>query len=288
MVTPGLIRELRERTGAGLMDCKKALGESAGDIDKAIDFLRREGILKAAKKATRITKEGLVMEAHSPDGAVAALVEVNCETDFVARTDDFKNFCFVLAEQAFKGQPATLEALKEEKLGSGEPGSKKIADLLTELVARLGENISIRRYQLFRANGGKEKVGVYVHPGNKIGVMVRMAGEPSKMAGILKDISMHVAAMHPLYLSGEQVPAAVAEQERGRLKESPELVSKPEAIAEKIVAGKYARFLSEICLLDQVFIRDMTGKGTVRETLKKVDPSLKILEFVRYQVGESA
>ncbi|MDO8462607.1 MAG: translation elongation factor Ts [Deltaproteobacteria bacterium] len=287
MVTAEQVRELRERTGAGLMDCKKALGQTNSDIEKAIDYLRKEGILKAAKKSARTTKEGLIMESHSPDGQVAALVEVNCETDFVARTDDFKNFCSVLVEQILRGQPSDLETLKKEKLGHNT-----VETVLNELVTRIGENLSISRFEVFKAKGDspkdREKVGVYVHPGNKIGVLVQMEGDPSKLTGsLVKDLAMHVAAMHPLYLSGEEVPADVAAREKANLKESPDLASKPANMIEKIVLGKYTKFLSEVCLLDQVFIRDLTGKGTVRETIAKVDPSLRIVRFARYQVGEN-
>ncbi|MDO8643595.1 MAG: translation elongation factor Ts, partial [bacterium] len=276
--------ELREKTGAGLMDCKKALSETQGDFSKAIDFLKRQGILKAAKKSDRVTKEGLVMEAVDSKGSSASLVEVNCETDFVARTDDFQNYVSALAGEILKTKPASLEALQSVPF-SGQT----VDSSLKALIARLGENIGIRRFKTVQAEGTNQKVAVYVHGGNKIGAIVRMEGKTDKLTPeVLKEVAMHVVAMNPQFLDGASVPEEISQREKANIKASPELKSKPAEMVDKIVEGKYRKFLSEICLLDQMFIKDTTGKNSVQKSLQGIDSSLKVLQFVRYQVGEEA
>lgn len=283
MISANQVKELREKTGAGMMDCKKALAESGGDFEKALDFLKRQGILKAAKKSGRQTNEGLIMEAVDKDGRAGALIEVSCETDFVARTDDFQDLLKKLALHVLKTNPTNVESLLESPLEG-----KSVADWVKETVARLGENMTIRRFKTARAENDKSRIGIYIHPGNKVGTLVHVKGAQPVSAELTRDLAMHVTAMHPLYVSSDRVPADIADREKANLLASPDLVGKPPEIAAKIVEGKFRKYLQEICLLDQVFFREMTGKGSVRDHLKKMDPSTQVLDFYRYQVGEEA
>lgn len=273
------VRELRDKTGAGMMDCKRALAAVGGDLEKAIDHLRKEGVVKAAKKAGRATSEGLIGSSLSPDRKTAALLEVNCETDFVARTDQFQNFINALGEQIVKGQPADLEKLNAQKIGDAT-----VQDALAQLVTKVGENMGIRRFQLIKAGAG-EVIGSYLHAGSKIGALVRVKGEKATEEAA-RDVAMHVAAMGPRFISRDQVPADVVAREKDVFKASPELTGKPENIQEKIISGKLNRFYSESCLAEQPFIKDATGKKTVGDYLKDVAAGAQIVEVVRYQVGE--
>lgn len=273
------VKELREKSGAGIMDCKKALAASSGDLNRAIEYLRKEGVVKAAKKAGRITLEGLVAMAHSPDRASASLVEVNCETDFVARTDQFQEFVASVAERIVQEGPRDLTALLGIRLGT-----ESLQTALSQLIAKVGENMGIRRFRLVQAGPG-EKIGSYLHAGSKIGVLVRLKGE--KIDEVLcRDLAMHVAAMVPHTIDRKSVPADLVEKEREIARSAPEVQGKPAAILEKIVEGKLARFYSEVCLLEQPFVKDPTGKQSVGEHLKGKIPEPQILEFARFQVGE--
>ncbi len=280
-MTAERVKELRDKTGAGMMDCKKALGESAGDLEKAIEFLRKQGIASAAKKASRLASEGLV-DIQS-DGKGAALLEINCETDFVAKTEDFQDFVRNLASHVLKNRPKGLEELLAQKLlGVGKP-----VDLVTkELVGKIGENVSIRRFSMVCAEGN-EQIGQYIHMGSKIGAIVKVQGDPAKMTPeLIKEIAMHVAAVSPRYGRPDQIPQSEKDKEKeiylAQMKES----GKPPEILEKILEGKIAKYGSEVCLEEQIFIKDPAGKKTVKAHLKDKDPSAKIVEFVRFQVGE--
>ena len=273
------VRELRDKTGAGMMDCKKALTAMDGDLEKAIDHLRKEGVVKAAKKSGRATSEGLIGVSLSPDKKVASLLEVNCETDFVARTDQFQNFINALGEHIVKNQAADVEALNVQKMGDAS-----VQDVMAQLVSKLGENMGIRRFCTVKAGAG-EVIGSYLHAGAKIGAMIRVKGEKVSEETV-REIAMHVAAMGPRFIGREQVPADVVQREKDVFKASPELAGKPENIHEKIILGKLNRFYSDSCLIDQPFVKDATGKKTVGDYLKDVSPGAQILEMVRYQVGE--
>lgn len=272
-ITARQVQELRERTGAGMMECKKILTQAKGDLDKAIELLRQQGSVKAAKRAHRATSEGLV--GCCLKAGVGALVELSCETDFVARTDQFSNFVDQLADRAVAERPKSVEVLKE-----------KVRDQLTDLIAKTGENVTLKRVQVISSTNG-EKLGTYIHPGSKIGVLVKMSGQKADEA-VLKDIAMHIAAMHPAYLDPSEIPAEIVDKERQVVLGMDDLKNKPAEIAEKMVQGRLAKWKKEISLMDQVFIKDPSGKSSVRDFLKKVDPTLKIHAFARFQVGEES
>ncbi len=272
-----LVKKLREKSGAGFMDCKRALSTSGGDMEKAIEQLRKDGVLKAAKKSGRTTLEGLVGLAVSSDHRRAALVELNCETDFVARTDPFQNFLQALSEHVLKNKPVSAEVLNSQKLGAST-----IAESIAQLVSKIGENISIRRFRVVEAAAG-EVLGTYVHAGSKIGCLIRLRGADEVLA---RDVAMHTAAMNPPYVNRKQVPESVLVKEQEIFKASPDLKGKPETILEKIVQGKLSRFFSEVCLMEQPFIKDPGGKKTVGEAVREKSPQGEVVEFIRFQVGE--
>lgn len=274
------VKELRDKTGAGMMDCKRALASVGGDLNGAIDFLRKEGTVKASKKAGRATLEGLVAIAASPDRKWVSLVEINCETDFVARTDEFQQFIASVAEHVVKNKPKNLDGLLSQKFS----GTNTLQETLSHLIAKIGENMTIRRFGLVGA-GAEEVVGSYLHAGSKIGVLVRLKGQGADEV-LARDVAMHVAAMAPRYVERTQVPAAVIEGEREVAKASPDLAGKPANILDKILDGKLNRFYSEACLVEQAFIKDPTGKKTVGGYLKEKVPNAQIVDVVRFQVGE--
>jgi elongation factor Ts len=280
-ITAELVKELREKTGAGMMDCKKALAESHGDIEKAIEHLRKQGIAAASKKVGRLASEGLVDIQIEGDKAV--ILEVNCETDFVAKNTEFQNFLHGISRHILKHRPAKLEDLLQQVID----GSGKTVDTFTkEMIAKIGENISIRRFALLQLKTG-EKFGTYLHMGNKIGTIVKVKGDSTKLTSeILKDIAMHVAAAAPRFLVRDHIPQEVRAKEKeiylAQMKDS----GKPPEMLEKILEGKLSKFANEVCLVEQVFIKDPTGKKSVDKHLKEADSSATIVDFIRYQVGE--
>lgn len=270
-ITPAAIKELRERTGAGMLDCKKALEANGGDIEKSIDWLREKGIAKAAKKSGRVAAEGLVFGGDN--GKVGVIIEFNSETDFVAKNDDFKNFGKKLVELALEYKVETVEELKAITL-DGE----KVEDALTNLIAKIGENLNIRRIKLVNSNGF---VVTYIHLGGKIGVLVDVDGEfTAENVEKAKGVAMHIAAMDPAYLHRDEVTTEDLEREkeiaRVQLKEE----GKPEAIIEKILEGKMRRFYEENALLEQRYVRD--DKVSVSEFMNPAT----IVSFSRFKVGE--
>ena len=267
VITAGLVKELRERTGAGMMDCKKALMENDGDMDKAIDYLREKGIAKAVKKAGRIAAEGLIFDAVSADHKRAVLIEFNSETDFVAKNVEFKEFGKKLAEIAITNNVKTIEALNEAEIEAG----KTVAQAVTDLIAKIGENMNIRRIHETEAKDGF--VATYSHLGGKLGVIVELSGEATE-ANITKarDIAMHVAAMDPKYLNSSEVTIA-----RKQL----EAEGKPAQIIEKILVGKMNKFYEENCLVDQIYVR-----AENKETVAKFAAPSTVLSFARYKVGD--
>ena len=274
MVTASQVKELREKTGAGMMDCKKVLTETNGDEEKAIELLRERGITKAAKKSDRIAAEGLVETYISEDGKVGVVVEVNAETDFVARNEEFKNFVADVAKQVASENPANVEALLEEK-SIVEP-DKTVKEVLTNKIATIGENMSIRRFERFETNNLLES---YIHGEGKIAVLVEMENATPELA---KDICLQIAAARPEYLTREDVPEERLAKEMEILKAQAMNEGKPEAIAEKIVQGRLGKFYSEICLVEQEFVKDPDIKvGKLVES-----KGAKIIRFARFEKGE--
>ena len=274
MVTAQLVKELREKTGAGMMDCKKVLTETDGDMDKAAELLRERGITKAAKKSDRIAAEGLVYCYVSDDKKVGVVLEVNAETDFVAKNDEFRKFVADTAKQIATTNPASVEALLEE--ASLEDSSKTVKDILTDKIATIGENMSVRRFERFESTGMVES---YIHGDGKIGVLVDF---PKGEEAVAKDVCMQIAAAKPEYLNREQVPADVVEHEMGILKAQAMNEGKPAEIAEKMVLGRIGKFYGEICLLEQDFVKDPSIK--VQKLLD--NNSAEVARFARFEKGE--
>ena len=273
MVTAALVKELRERTGAGMMDCKKVLTETDGDLEKASELLRERGIAKAAKKSGRVAAEGMVEAYISEDGKVGAIVEVNSETDFVAKNQEFRTFVMDIAKQVVKNNPKTVEDLLQEPAIFEE--GKTVNESLIGKIATIGENISIRRFARFETTDGL--IEKYIHGDGKIAVLVNMTSGNKELA---KDVCMQIAAARPEFVSREQVPAERLEKEKEILKAQTMNEGKPEAIAEKIVMGRINKFYEEICLVDQEFVKDPSQK--VSNILKDA----KVVEFARFEIGE--
>jgi elongation factor Ts len=272
-VTAEAVKTLRERTGAGMMECKKALVEADGDLDAAAEAMRKSGLAKADKKAGRIAAEGVIAIERSPDGKLAAIVEVNCETDFVAREAAFQQFATDVAKAVLNGKPANLEALSAHKLAGGT-----VDEVRRALVAKIGENIGVRRFTL--ASGAV--IGAYLH-GTRIGSLVAMKSGDEALA---KDVAMHVAAINPPYLAAADVPAAdIAKEKEIQLvqtKADPKNASKPPEMLGKIIEGKIRKWTNEITLLGQLFVKD--DKQTVEAYLKKSGG--EVASFVRFEVGD--
>ena len=252
MITAAQVKELREKTGAGMMDCKKVLTETNGDEEKAIELLRERGIMKAAKKSDRIAAEGLVETYISEDKKVGAIVEVNAETDFVAKNADFQAFVKDVVKQIALNNPANVEELLAQKFINDE--SLTVQEELTNKIATIGENMTIRRFARFETNG---TVASYIHGDGKIGVLLDIENADEQLA---KDICMHIAAAKPEFLSEADVPEERVNKEKEILKAQVINEGRPEAVAEKIVAGRLGKFYGEICLLDQEFVKDPSQK----------------------------
>ena len=274
MVTASLVKELREKTGAGMMDCKKVLTETDGDMEKAIELLRERGIAKAAKKSGRVAAEGLVDAYISEDGKIGAVVEVNSETDFVAKNEEFKNFVMSVAKQVVEKNPKDVEELLAQE--SIDVTGKTVNEVLIDKIATIGENMSIRRFARFESQGLVEK---YIHGEGKIAVLVNMSKGNKEVA---KDICMQIAAARPEYLNEQSVPAERIAKEKEILKAQTMNEGKPEVIAEKIVEGRIGKFFSEICLVDQAYVKDPNKK--VSQLLKETDS--EVVEFARFEKGE--
>lgn len=274
MITAAMVKELRERTGAGMMDCKKALGETDGDMEKAVEYLREKGLAAAAKKSGRIAAEGIVAAKVEAGNKKAVLVEVNCETDFVAKTDEFKAFVNQIADAILQDAPANMDELLQSKTGNGTVG-----DLVNEQIAKIGENISARRFELFTT--GDSVVEAYIHGAGRIGVLVELSGS-NNVLEVAKDIAMQVAASRPEYLTRDQVPAENVEKEKEILIAQAVNEGKPANIAEKMVAGRIEKFFKEICLVEQPFIKD--PDMSVKKMLDQ--KQIKVLRFARFEMGE--
>lgn len=274
MITASQVKELREKTGAGMMDCKKVLTETDGDFEKAIELLRERGIAKAAKKSDRIAAEGLVTTYISENGKVGSVVEVNAETDFVAKNEEFRNFVTDIAKQVAEKNPANVEELLTQT-SVAEP-DKTVQEVLTNKIATIGENMSIRRFERFETNNLIES---YIHGDGKIAVLVEMENGTSDLA---KDVCMQIAAARPEYLDRDSVPQERVEKEMEILKAQAMNEGKPAEIAEKIVLGRIGKFYGEICLVEQDFVKDPEIKvGKLVES-----KGSKIVRFARFEKGE--
>jgi len=272
-ITAALVKELRQRTGSGMMECKKALVASNGDIDAAIEAMRKSGLAKADKKSDRIAAEGVIAIETSADGKSAVMIEINSETDFVAKADDFTNFVSSVSKAVLAAQPADLEALNALALNDA---GESIDHVRQSLIAKIGENIQIRRFELMTNENGV--IGSYRH-GDRIGAIVNLTGGDMALA---KDISMHVAASRPQAVAAADLPAELLEKERDIVATQAKDSGKPEAIIEKMVDGRMKKFVNEISLLGQDFIKD--PDLTVEKLVKKADATVNAFKF--FEVGE--
>lgn len=290
-ITAGMVKELREMTGAGMMDCKKALTETDGDMDKAVEYLKEHGQAKAEKKASRIAAEGVSI-AFVKDDKTASVVEVNSETDFVAKNEQFQEFVKAVAEQAASTDAKDVDALLQEKwiLDSG----KTVQEALVEKIATIGENLKIRRFEKVVAEKGC--VVTYVHGGGRIGVVVEAETEadPGAVKEALTNIAMQIAAMHPQYVNRSEVSDEYIAKEKETLKaqimNDPKESQKPEKVINGMVEGRISKELKEICLLDQVYVKAEDGKQTVdayvKEVAKANSANIAIKRFIRFETGE--
>ena len=274
MITAEQVKSLREKTGAGMMDCKKVLTETNGDEEKAIELLRERGLSKAAKKSGRIAAEGLAAGYVAEGGNNAALVEVNAETDFVAKNQDFRDFVADVAKQIVAKNPANVEELLAQE--SIVVAGKTVSEVLTDKIATIGENMSIRRFVRYESTG---IVGTYIHGDGKIGVLVDM---PKGSETVAKDVCMQIAAARPEYLNEQEVPADVLNKEMEILKAQAMNEGKPAEIAEKMVKGRIGKFYAEICLLNQAFVKNPDIK--VKDLL--ASENAEVVRFARIEKGE--
>lgn len=272
-ITAALVKELRERTGSGMMECKKALLETHGDIEAAVEAMRKAGLAKADKKAGRIAAEGIVVIETGADGKHAAMVEVNCETDFVSKGDDFKNFAVAVAQRVLRGRPADVEALLDMPL---QEGGASINTVRQGMVAKIGENISVRRFVRYETASGV--IGSYLH-GSRIGVLVELHGGDLALA---RDIAMHVAASKPVCVAPADVAAELIAKEKEIFTAQAAESGKPANIIEKMVEGRIKKFLAEVTLLGQPFVKN--PDVSVEKLLH--DARAQVVRFQRLEVGE--
>ena len=268
-ITAAMVKELREKTGAGMMDCKKALTATDGDAAKAVDWLREKGIAKAEKKAGRVAAEGAVGAFVAADGKTGCVVEINCETDFAAGNDQFKELLAKVAEHIVATKPADMDALNDSEIEG-----KKVSTLITEATATIGEKISLRRFACYETEG---RLASYIHMGGKIGVLVNMTGGDEQLG---KDIAMQIAAAAPMAVDRNGVDASALEHEKEVLRKQAEEEGKPANIIERMVEGRINKFYKEVCLNEQIFVKDS------EKTIKDVLGDVKVTEFTRFQLGE--
>ncbi len=278
-ITSDLIKKLRERTGAGMMDCKRALESTGGDMDAAIEHLRKKGAAIGQKRSDRATKEGLIVTRVSDDAKTGVVVEVNCETDFVGRSDAFIGFGQTVAEAIQLHKPQTLDAVPALTNSQG----KKIADLMNDVLAKVGEKIDIRRFSLYESNNGI--ISAYTHLGNRIGVLVELEGIPAGNP-IARDVAMQIAAMNPAVVTRDQVEKTWVERELDIYRTQAKNEGKPAQIQEKIALGRLEKFYQEVVLTEQTFIKD-PGK-TIKDVLRDANPGRPAVvnRFQRFHLGE--
>jgi elongation factor Ts len=283
-ISAKLVKDLRDKSGAGMADCKKALEEAEGDIEKAMDVLRKRGAAAAAKRADRETKEGAVIVSTTIDGKAAAMVEINCETDFVARNDGFKKFAQTIADLALSERTTTCEALLNARL-SGEYNNEPVSKVAEEMTGKIGEKVVINRVAFFQAPTGT--VASYIHPGDKLGSIVHIVGL-DKGDALGKDIAMQVAAAAPMVLTRAEVPTSNLDKEVEILRQQAINEGKKEQIVDKIVSGRIEKYYQEVVLLEQPFIKDggKTISDLLAEASKTHGDKVEVKEFARFQLGE--
>ena len=289
-VTSQMVKELREMTQAGMMDCKKALIEAEGDIEKAVEWLREKGLAAAAKKASRIAAEGMVTSYVTPDAQIGVVVEVNCETDFVANTDNFKDFCAKIASHIAKANPTDVEALLTQPFA--DDASKTITDLISDATVAIGEKISVRRFARYAAAAGV--VETYIHMGGKIGVMVEVNNDKPETFGndafkvYYHDLTLQIAAARPTCVNKSEVPTDTLEKEKEILRAQALNEGKPEKIVDKMVEGRIEKYYKEVCLVEQPFVKD-PEKSIIQytqEVAKAIGANIAPVQFVRFERGE--
>ncbi len=276
-ITAQDVKTLREKTGVGMMDCKKALMENKGDFDAAIDYLRKQGLAKAVKKGGRIAAEGLVFINTSDSQGV--ILELNCETDFVSKNDDFIALGNNLVNLVLENKPKTVEdalALKQ--------GDVAVEEHINNGIAKIGEKLSFRRFEIMEAKAGG-KIGFYSHSGGKIAVLIEIAGSNIDDE-VIRNIAMQITAMSPQYIDKTDVPKDILDKEKAFQMDQLKASGKPENILEKIIVGKLDKFAGEMSLMQQAYVKDSSGKQKVQDYLKEVDPEAKVIQFIRYGVGE--
>ena len=289
-ITSQMVKELREMTQAGMMDCKKALVEAEGDMDKAVEWLREKGLAAAAKKAGRIAAEGVVASYITECGKVGVVVEVNCETDFVAKTDNFINFSKNVAKHVALANPADVDELMNQKFVDDE--SKTITDLVSDATVSIGEKISIRRFARYEAQNGV--VESYIHMGGKIGVLLQVANDneatlnADEFKTFYHDVALQIAAAKPSYVRKEEVPSENLAKEREILRAQALNEGKPEKIVDKMVDGRIQKYYKEVCLIEQPFVKD--GDKSIAqltaEVAKEIGANINIVSFERFERGE--
>ena len=282
-ITAAMVSELRKKTGAGMMDCKKALTETGGNMGEAVDFLRKKGLSAAAKKSGRVASEGAV--AAGSKGSVGAIVEINAETDFVAKNEAFKTFVAGVKDVVLANDIADIEALK----AIAYPGTDRtVAEELTHQIATIGENMGLRRFA--RIDAGQGVVTSYIHGAGKIGVLVELqtGSTDEKVAALAKQLAMHIAAAAPQYLDRDSVPAEIVEKEKEIMRVKALDSGKPENIVEKIILGQINKYFGEVCLMEQAFVIDPDQKvgKLVAALAKEIGTDIKLNSYVRYQLGE--
>jgi elongation factor Ts len=286
MISASMVKELRERTGAGMMDCKRALSETDGDMDKAIELLREKGLAAAAKKAGRIAAEGVVCTYISEDMKVGTVVEVNCETDFVAANEEFVSLAKNIAKQVAQTTSTTVDELVSEKYIADE--AMTITEAVSALIAKLGENMSVRRFEKFSIENGV--VQSYIHGGGRIGVLVELACEKQDdvLIQIAKDVAMQIAAANPLFLDNTCVDNETLEKEKEIYRVQALNEGKPEKIVEKMVMGRVNKYYKEVCLVEQIWVKnsDYTITKYLQEESKKLGADIKVTKFARFERGE--
>ena len=282
-ITPQLVKELREKTSAGMSDCKKALVEANGDLKEAIEILRKKGAASAAKRSDRSANEGIVISKVNESSSEAAIVELNCETDFVARNQDFVDYAEKLVNTVLNTKVKTMEELLNQKISDDT-----VQDIHNEILAKFSENISIRRFEFIESKG---YIANYIHPGSRLSVLVELSckNPNEKAKSLIHDIAMQIAAMNPSYISRDDVQAEHLQKEVEIYKEHAINEGKKPEIAERIAQGRVEKFFQEQCLLEQAFVKDAakTVKDVVDEISKEMEAEVKILSFRRYFLGES-
>ena len=270
-ITASMVKELRERTGAGMMECKKALSEAGGDMEAAVEAMRKSGAAKAVKKAGRVAAEGQIVVSLSDDAKRGVILEVNCETDFVAKDENFQQFAQAITADALNHQPADIEALMALGTASGSWEEQRAA-----LIAKIGENVQVRRFEAMTASSGH--LAAYLH-GGRIGVLIEVEGGDENLA---KDLAMHIAASRPVCVNADEVPQDLLEQEKAIFRAQAEESGKPADIVEKMVSGRVSKYLAEVTLMGQAFVKN--PDQSVADLLKSAGASVR--RFVRYEVGE--